>query len=127
MLVRLINLESATLGYTAYRAGQNIQTSRVLVFLNGKVYHADATNINHAGNVVGLAIESASTDEYVKVHAGGPYIGPLAIYPEDGYGYVGTNGLVVAAPSLDYTFIQGVGMVTSPYAIVFDLAGITLL
>lgn len=111
VLVRLTALENAQ-GFTYYTAGSSgVQTAKLVALDNGVVEHADCTNINHAGSVVGIAMESASPGSQVRVQSTGAYSSSLLSLTADGPGMVGTNGNIVTTVPLGAVFIQFIGVI----------------
>lgn len=113
VLVRLSALENAQ-GFTYYTAGPDgVQTSKLVALDNGVVSHADCTNINHAGSIVGIAMESASPGDQVRVQSTGAYSSALLSLGSDGPAMVGTNGSIVTTVPVGAVFIQFIGVIVN--------------
>ena len=114
VLARLNALENAQ-GYTYYTAGPaGIQTAKLVALVDNVVYHADCTNINHAGKLVGISVESASPGDQVKVQGSDIFSSSLLSFISTGSAIVGKNGAIVTTVPGDAVFIQFAGVIVGP-------------
>ena len=116
VLARLSALESATQGFITLTAGVGgIQTAKVVAFdaLSNTVQHADCRTIQHAGMLIGIAIESASAGDPVRIQGIGAYTSSLLSFGQLGAVLLGYNGGLVFTPPVDAVFVQHVGVATA--------------
>lgn len=118
ILSRLEALENLSSGFSYFLAGEPIQTDKFLAFQSGYVYHADTSVAQHAGSIVGIAAESASSGDLVKVQTNGIYTTALTTFPFTGPALLGLGGSVQTSLPISAAFSQFVGIVTSASKIV---------
>jgi hypothetical protein len=93
VLVRLSALENASTSYSSYIAGNGgVQHGKILALINGRVVHADSTNIAHANKIIGVSIESASSGDIVRVQQVGLFTRLYPFSTVEGDIFLGTNG-----------------------------------
>lgn len=63
-LISINELSDVSLDYIC---GETINSNRVVVLQNGKIYKADNTNLNHLGCVVGISKQAGVLNDTIKV------------------------------------------------------------
>ena len=97
--------------YTTFIAGvSGVQTGKLLANVNNVVIHADITDIQHAGNIVGIAKEPASEGIEVKVQQYGIYTDSNFNFSGTGPLLPGTNGAITLSLNASAVFSQFVGI-----------------
>lgn len=71
-------------------AGEVISADKVVILSGGKLYHADPTNIAHAGKVVGIASQSGAMGAPIMYQQAGEV--PGGSYTQDSFYFLGLNG-----------------------------------
>ena len=69
--VVIINSNSTASLELDFTCGETINSNRVVVVQNGKIFKADGTNVNHFGNVVGISKQAGILNEVIKVVVAG--------------------------------------------------------
>jgi hypothetical protein len=118
ILLRLQALENAqgtTKYYTAGAGG--VQTAKLLALQGSTVVHADCTNINHAGCIVGISTGSASAGDQVPVQPSAIYSSSLLSFSSTGAGMVGLNGSIALSVPINAAFVEFVGVVIDSQSI----------
>ena len=54
----------------SFQCGEAIGGQRVVVTQNGKLFHADSSNLNHAFCVVGISQTAGAVDDFINVYSG---------------------------------------------------------
>lgn len=94
-------------------AGETLSGHRAIRLSNGLAYYCDASNLDHAGTVIGISTGAALVGETVNVQT-------LGVLNEsswswiDGPIYVGTNGQLTQ--SITGLFMQQIGVATNATA-----------
>jgi hypothetical protein len=76
--------------YLTVTAAESISAYQVVALVNGEAYVADPTDITHANRVIGLATQSATAGETLRVAQSGSVDG--GIFVANSVYYVATNG-----------------------------------
>ena len=103
-------------------AGENINIFHaIIVGADGKAYHADPTDVNQVGKIIGVAIQSVLAGASFIIQNGSSVYGMVGLTPGSDY-YVGSKGIL----SLNQTFtgavwMQYLGSAISPTILVFEL------
>lgn len=97
--------------YTTFVAGVGgVQSGKLLAYQDNRVVHADITNINHAGNIVGVAKEPASEGSDAKVQQYGVYTNSNFNFSSIGPLLPGVNGNITLSLDNSALFSQFVGI-----------------
>lgn len=100
--------------YTTLTAGpEGIQSGKLLAHTGTVVVHADITNINHAGRIVGIAKEAASAGTDVKIQQYGVYSNSAFNFSQTGSVLPGVNGSLSLSLDSNAAFSQFVGVALS--------------
>lgn len=89
--------------------------------IDNVVVHANAENIQHAGAIVGVSVDSASAGNNVKIQLAGLYTSSLFTFPRNGKVYVQHDGTLGLTPLPTSAFIQVVGYAVGPQTIYIDI------
>jgi hypothetical protein len=102
-------------GLVTAASGENIIGFRVVRIVDGEAFHCDNATLSHAGDAVGVALNSASTGDPVNIRSVGK-LDELSWSWPDGYLYVGSNGALSATPG-NGAFVQTVAKTLSATSI----------
>jgi len=120
LLTRIIRLENLSQDLETFPAGSTgIQSGKIVALVNNVLEHADARNITHAGNIVGLSVEARSANELVKVQN----IGKLVSVYNFGIQapvIVGKNGNPAYGVDSDFVFVQYIGIASPPDTLIIQ-------
>lgn len=108
-----------TSGYSEGVAGETISVYKVIAITGSSIIVADPTNLNHAGKVVGIAIQSANSGsalQYVQIGTilGGSWT-PGTVYHLGLAGNLSTTPRAVGAV---FQQAMGVGQTSSSFSII---------
>lgn len=112
-LISISDLSDVSLDYIC---GETINSNRVVVLQNGKIYKADNTNMNHLGCVVGIAKQSGVLNETIKVMKLGTTSNTGWSLVVNKLCYFNDNGEIVQTISTT-GFLQSVGIAKTPTSI----------
>ena len=71
---------------------------RILVGIAGSIAYASNANLSHAGKVIGISVNAATTGQLVDIHESGEITDSSWTWTIDQPVYLGTNGLMTQTP-----------------------------
>jgi hypothetical protein len=98
-------------------AAETIHGHRAVLALADGVHHASSDEVGHAPGVLGIAANSASPGDPVRVRTTGPMTEPSWAWTPGLPLYVGPDGVLVQSPPAS-GFIREIGLAVSPTSIV---------
>ena len=113
--------EVADLLATGYIAGEPLGGQRVvIVWIDGLLYYADATNLAHFNRVLGITVGAIENGASGSVRIGGFMTEPTWNWQPDKFIYLGTNGLLTQNPPAT-GFLLEIGQPINPTKILVDI------
>lgn len=107
-------------------AGENLSGGRVvIVAANGMIYHADSSNVAHAGSVIGMVTGAVTSGATATVETEGIITGLSGLTPGMTYFFNNTGALAATAPVTGFS--QAVGVAKSATELSIELDEATIL
>lgn len=121
-LISISDLSDVSLDYIC---GETINSNRVVVLQNGKIYKADNTNMNHLGCVVGIAKQAGVLNDTIKVMKLGTMTNSSWDLLINKLCYFNNIGEIIQTVSTT-GFLQSVGIAKSATSIDVSISDITI-
>lgn len=118
--VYVYNYESGS-GDEEYKAGAVISGHRcVMLAADGNIYHADSTNVSHAGKVIGMSVNAAGAGETVYIRKFGKINNPgWGLTPGALYFFTNLGQLTTEKPASGFSQLAGIAIDSDNFEIQF--------
>lgn len=106
-----------------YTTGEDITSLRVVVLINGLIYHFDPTNILHYNKVIGVSIETIGTGLPIRIQSKGKLVDASFGLTADKIYQSDVNGILIPTsdPLSDDEIFQKIGISLDSVTLVIDL------